>query len=133
MEGVRHRVRGARIDFADNALMSGPERMFEQIVIKPARAAAPARRCCDHDPIYIHKAWIVRTEPQEIRAVVVSILIERPQKGVKVSNSSREKRLPDEMHQPLRLQPGQLLGMGVVECKQGSGERLVRRYPGWSN
>src|ERR1700730_1889949 len=130
MESVRHRVRWAHVDFTDNALVPGPNSMLEQIGIEPERAAAPARRCCDHDSVHIDEAWIARTEPQEIRAVVVSILIERQQKGVKVSNPSREKRLPDAMHQPLRLQPGQLLGMGVVECKQGSGERLVRRYPG---
>src|SRR5664279_482456 len=68
MESVRRRVRRADVDFTDNALVPGPDRILEQIPIKPARAAAPARRRCDHDPIHIYKAWIAGAEPQDISA-----------------------------------------------------------------
>src|SRR5712664_2804205 len=44
MESIRCRVWRAAVDFTDNALVSGFSRMFEQIAIKPARAAASARR-----------------------------------------------------------------------------------------
>ena len=86
--------------------MSGAARVFEQIVVKPARMAAPACGRCDHDAVDIDKARIARAEPEEIRAVVAGGLIERQQEGVELANSSRQKCLADQMLQPLRVQPG---------------------------
>src|ERR1700736_5345918 len=85
MKRVRFRVRRVLVDLAENLPVSGPHGMLEQILIEPARAAAPACRCCDHDPVDIDKARIARAKPLEIRAVVRSILIERQQEGVEVA------------------------------------------------
>jgi len=40
-KSVRRRVRMSHVDFADNPLVSGSNGMFEQIVVRLARAAAP--------------------------------------------------------------------------------------------
>jgi hypothetical protein len=106
MKRVRFRVRRVLVDLAENLPVSGPRRMFEQILIESARAAAPACRCRDHDPVDIDKARIARAKPLEIRAVVRSILIERQQEGVEVANPSGQKGMFEEILQPLRLQPG---------------------------
>jgi hypothetical protein len=123
MKRFRFRVRRAYIDLAENLAVSGLRRMLEQILIKPACAAAPARRRCDDDPVDIDKARIARAKPPEIRVFVFSILIECQQEGVDVSDSSREECLPDEMLQPFRLEPGKLRRMGVIERQQ----RFARR------
>jgi len=86
--------------------MAGAFGAFEQIPIKPARAATPARRCGDHDPVDIDKARIAFAEPEEIRAVIVGVLIEGEQEGIEIADASRQERLGDKMLQPLRLQPG---------------------------
>src|SRR5205823_3870149 len=108
--------------------VSGANGMFEQIVIEPARTAAAARRECDHDAVDIDKTWIARVEPEEIRAVISGVLIEREQESVEVSNPPCQEGLAYEMLQPRRLQPRQLSRMGVVEREQTSSQRLRRRY-----
>src|ERR1700676_486703 len=63
MKRVRFRVRRVLVDLAENLPVSGLRRMFEQILIESARAAAPACRCRDHDPVDIDKARIARAKP----------------------------------------------------------------------
>jgi hypothetical protein len=63
----------------------------------------------------IHKARIARTEPEKIRAVVASLLIERQQEGVELSYSTRQKCLFDQMLYPRRLEPRQFLCVVIVE------------------
>ena len=109
--------------------MSGFVSMLEQVLIKPSRAAKTARGFCDHDPVHINKPPIAGTEPEEIRAVVVGVLIERQQEGVEISDSPRQERLADHMLQALGPQPGQLLRMRVVQRKQRDAQRFaVRRF-----
>jgi len=105
--------------------VSGPSRVLEQIAVKPARTATAARRCRDHDAVDIDKARIVGAEPLEIRAVVIGVLIQRQQKRVDISDSSRHERLCDEMFQPLRRQPRQFPRVRVVECEQRLAQRLA--------
>jgi|KBSMisStandDraft_5_1062788.scaffolds.fasta_scaffold436473_1 hypothetical protein len=127
MESVRHRIRRFRIDFADDAIVPGQNRMLEQIVIEPPRAATPARRRCHHDPVHIDEARIMGAEPEEIRAVVVRVRIERQHEGVQISDPAGEECLSDEMRQPLGLQPRQLLRIGVIEGEQGFSQRRRRQ------
>src|SRR3984893_9159873 len=56
MKRVRFRVRRVLVDLAENLPVSGPHGTLEQILIEPARAAAPACRCCDHDPVDIRQS-----------------------------------------------------------------------------
>lgn len=95
--------------------------------------AAPARGGRDHDPVDIDKARIAGAKPEEIRAVVFGVLIERQQEGVEVPDSSRQKCLFNEMLQPRRFEPGQFPRMFVVERKQGLAERCVLRCLGGTN
>src|SRR5438552_5903801 len=125
MECIRSGVRWNFVDLADNAVLPGAFGICEQVGIKPSRTTASARRWCDHDPVDIHKARIACAEPHEIRAVVSRVLIEGEQEGVDVSNSSRQERLAYGIFQPLRLQPGQLPRMVIVEGKQVSPQRFL--------
>jgi hypothetical protein len=78
-----------------------------------------------HDAVDIHKARIAGAEPDEIRAVVSRVLIEREQEGVEIADPSCEERFTDKVFEPFRLEPGQLLRMRIVEREQGASERAV--------
>jgi hypothetical protein len=127
VEGVRCRVRRAPVDFAKYALMPGANGMFEQIFIELSRIAAASSRRCHHDPVHIDKVLVAGAKPLEIWTVVFGVLIQRQQKGVEVSDPSRHEGLAHEMLQPLRLKPGQLCSIGVVERQQRPAERLTCR------
>src|SRR6185369_8385945 len=125
MEGIRSGVWRHLVDLADDAVVPGADAVFEQVEIEPSRATASAGRWCDHDPVDIHKARIACAEPDEIRAVVSRVLIEREQEGVEIANPSCEECFTDQVFEPFRLEPGQLLRMRVVERKQGASQRAV--------
>jgi len=46
-------------------------------------------------------------------------LIEGEQEGIQAANPSCQERFVDQMFEPRRLQPGQLLRMRVVERQKG--------------
>ena len=121
---------GICVDLADDAVVPGADGMLEQVGIEPTRAAASAGRWRDHDPVDIHKARIAGAEPDEIGAVVSRVLIEGEQEGVHVAYPSCEERLADQVFEPFRLQPGQLLRVRVVEREKGLSERLVPQHVG---
>jgi hypothetical protein len=69
MKSVGYRVRRLRVDFTDHTLVSGPVRMFEQMLIKSARAAAS-----DHDPVQLifKKAGAVLGQARDRRPAVAN-------------------------------------------------------------
>src|SRR5438270_1655142 len=115
VKSVRRRIGRPAVDLADDARVASRNGMSEQIVVQPARMAVPACGGGDHNAVHIDKARIARAEPEEIRTVVACVLVERQQEGVEASYSPRQERLFDQMLQPRRLEPGQLLRMVVVE------------------
>src|SRR2546423_8957078 len=115
IESIRCGIWRVHVDFADDAIVPGTDGVFEEIVVKAARATATARRGRHDDAVDIDKARIARAEPEEIRVVISGVLIEREQEGVDISNSSRQEGLAYQIFQPRRLQPRQCLRMGVVE------------------
>jgi len=52
------------------------------------------------------EARVARAKPQEVRAVVIGILVEGEQERVDLAGSRRKERFTDEVRQPLRRKPG---------------------------
>ena len=77
--------------------MSGLDGVLKQISIETTCMATSSGRRCDGDPIHIYKARIARTEPEEIRTVVIGGLIECQQEGVEISNAACQERLAYKM------------------------------------
>src|ERR1700694_1017011 len=105
--------------------------MFEQIVVKLARAAVPGMMRPRSGP-HTQSADSGRRTTRN-SGCRIEHLVERHQEGVEVPNPSCQERLFHKMLQPLRLQPGQLLCVSVVEREQGFSQRFAARYVGWSN
>ena len=75
----------------------------------------------------VDEARIARAEPEEVGAVVASVLVEREQEGVDLADASRQQGLADQIFEPFRLQPGQFARVRVVEREQRSSQRLGLR------
>jgi len=86
--------------------MSGARRFRKQGTIKQPRQTAPACGSGDHDPVDMDEARVARAKPQEVRAVVIGILVEGEQERVDLAGSRRKERFTDEVRQPLRRKPG---------------------------
>src|SRR6476660_2833464 len=84
MEGIRSGIWRNGVDLADDAIVS-------------------ARRWCDHDAVDIHKPRIACAEPDEIRAVVLRVLIEREQEGVQLADPPCEECFTDQVFEPFCL------------------------------
>ena len=56
MKRVRLRIRRLPVDLADDALVAGFHGLLEQIVVKPARIAAPACGRSDHNAVHVSEA-----------------------------------------------------------------------------
>jgi hypothetical protein len=92
----------------------------EQIGVKPAGVAAPARRRCHNDTVDIDEPPITPPKPQVIRAVVGSALIEGQQEGFHLADPAGVKCLLEQHRQSIVLEPRQLHGMCIVE-REDSG------------
>src|SRR3954447_18947183 len=123
MEGIRCRVRRVSVDFAEYIVMPGSNSVFEQISIQPTSKAAALSGRCDHDSIHIHEPRIAGAKPLEVRAVVIGVLIQSYQKRVKLSDSPNQKRMFDEVLQPLGFEPRELSRMRVVKRKHRLPQR----------
>lgn len=154
MKSVRRRVRRLPVDLADDAVVAGSNGPREQIVIEPARMAAPARRRRDHDPVDIDKAWIAAAKPQEVRAVIFGALSKasrkastvpirraakaRPTRRCSRAGSSQDNSRACSLLSASRIWPSDAPGeisAEVTGCNSGSlmrsgaGRRAVLRSP----
>src|SRR5262245_2851719 len=105
MEGVRGRIGRVQVDLADDAVVSAAQRFAEQIFIESAGMAAPACARRDDDAVDIDEAAIAYAEPQEVRTVVVGVLVESEQKGIDAADAPRKESLADQPRQPVRIEP----------------------------
>ncbi len=85
--------------------MAGARDLVEQILIQPAGMAAAARLRRDDDAVDIDEALVALAEPQEVRAVVVGILVEGHDEGFERADAPRIERLADQEGQPLGFEP----------------------------
>src|SRR5215212_10261536 len=123
MEGVRCGIGRLAVDLADDAFVAGPKRMLEKVVVHPTGMAASARRRCHDDAVDIHEARVARTEPQEIRAVVVGVLVEGEQEGLDGADAAGEEGPAGQLDQAIGIEPRQFLGVLVVERQHAPADR----------
>ena len=76
--------------------------------------AAPCVRRHD-DAVDIDEALVALAEPDEVRAVVVRLLVEGHDEGFEIADAPRIECLAEQERQPVGFEPGQFRGMLVVE------------------
>lgn len=118
VERVGNGIRRVKIDFADDARVAGGAGTFEEIGIEGAGVTFAARRSGNNDAIHINKPVIVRTEPEEIGAVVLGGLIVGEEERIGFADCGREEGLADEVAEFGESQMRKLVGVFVVESEQ---------------
>ena len=126
MERVRPGIGRIRIDFRDDPFMTGFDGMLKECLMQTAGKTLAPRGWRDHDPVQIDKSRVAAAKPQEVRAVIVSILIERQQHRIAIFGGQRQERLIRQMREVVRFEPRQFPRVGVVQRQQ---EMCIRDRP----
>ena len=77
-------------------------------------AAAPCMRRHD-DAIDIDEAFVAFAKPEEVRAVVIGLLVEGHDECFEIADAACVECLAEQERQPFGFEPGQFGGMLVVE------------------
>jgi hypothetical protein len=95
VERVGFRIWRIQIDLAANPIMSGAERVLEQIVVQRSRAAPAACRRSDHDAVDVNEPLKPVAEPKIVRAVVSGGFVEDQHEGVEVADAACQERFTE--------------------------------------
>lgn len=133
MERIGNRIGWIGVDLTDDAPVTRQRRLFEQIGVKLTAITATTRGRRDNNTVHIDKSLVTCTKPQEIDAVIISVLVERQKQGVIPPNPSRRERLPHEVDKTFRLQPRQGLCVSVVQRQQVGRQRRPIGQIGWAD
>jgi hypothetical protein len=79
--------------------------VLEEVVVQPSGMAASACRGRDDDAVDIYEVRVARAEPQEIRTVVVGVLVEREQEGLDGADAAGEEGPACQLDQAIGIEP----------------------------